>query len=57
MTNFAADYIQTVCMVAEVTLGKGHAQTTLVNGRYSAHDLGVMHLSMLGYSGVRWGIH
>ena len=44
-------------MVAEGTLDKGHAQTTLIDGRDSAHDLGVMHLSMLGYSGVRWEIH
>ena len=37
-TNTVAHYSQTVCMVAEVTWGKGHAQTTLVNSRDSAHD-------------------
>ena len=38
--NFVADYSQAVCTptVAKVASGKGHAQTTLVNGRDSAHD-------------------
>ena len=38
-TGFAADSdSRTVCTVAKVTSGKGHTQTTLVNGRDSAHD-------------------
>ena len=37
-TNVVAHYSQTVSMVAEVTWGKGHAQTTLVNSRDSAQD-------------------
>ena len=29
MTNFVADYSQTIYTMAEVASGKGHAQTTL----------------------------
>ena len=28
-----------LCTMVEVTSGKGHAETTLINGRDSAHDL------------------
>lgn len=36
-TNFAADYSQIVCTMAEVASGKGHAQTVLIYGRDSFH--------------------
>ena len=42
--NFAADYSQPVCMVAEVTSGKDHAQTMLISGRDSAYEAYSMHV-------------
>ena len=39
------DYSQTVCMAAEVASGESHAQTTLVNGRDSAHAIYSEHLA------------
>ena len=32
-----------LCTVVEVTSGKGHAETTLINGRDSAHDFSFVH--------------